>query len=253
MSENKQQRPWHKKFSDWRQSNIVAGRQVRLVPHQVLHFPKMSMMSVRFPVAAKSVRQLLPQGKFELALRGSGTAELFLAAMQYREVDGMLAFNQFCIGTLVRPLTDDPVHERRGYFYLYSPVTTQQACRVGVKDYGFPTFLADIKFEETAVSYSCHLSADDTHILSLSLKKRETEPDMWSFTNLTNHNGEIRQSYFQAKGQGFASERASQVYCELGGHPLADRLRELRLGSSSLCHRFAPEAEALLHKARRVY
>lgn len=252
MSTNKSKRPWHNKFLKWRQPGIVVGQQVDLIPHQVLHFPKVSMMSVRFPVAAKRVRQLLPKGKFELSLRSADTAELFLAAMQYHEVDGMEPFNQFCIGTLVRRLNDDPAHERRGYFYFYSPVTTQQACRVGEKDYGFPTFLANIKFEETAVTFSCHLFADDTNILSLRLKKREIEPDMWAYTNLTNNNGQIRQSYFQAKGDGVVSDRSGEVYCELGGHPIADRLRELRLGSISLGHRFATNAEALLHKARPV-
>lgn len=252
MSTNNPKRPLRSLFSNWKKGSTVSGRQVHLVPHQMLHFPKVTLMSARFPVAAKQVRQLLPASKFELSQRSSGTAELFLAAMQYQEVDGMEPFNQFCIGTLVRRLADDPVYERRGYFYLFSPVTTQQACRVGEQDYGFPTFLADIKFEETAVSFFCHLSADDTHILSLRLKKRETEPDMWSFTNLTNHKGQLRQSYFQAKGQGFCSERSGQVHCELGDHPLADRLRTLQLGSISLNHRYATEAEALLHKSRRI-
>ena len=175
-----------------------------------------------------------------------------LPAMQYHEVDGMAAFNQVCIGTLVRPLSVDPARERRGYFYFYAPVTTPQACAMGEQDYGFPTFLADIAFEETAVSFSCHLCADNTPILSLCLKKRETEPDMWAYTNLTNHRGQLRQSYFQARGESVVSDRSGRVHCELGTHVLSEWLGELRLGSISLHHRYAVNVEALLHTPRAV-
>lgn len=208
----------------------------------------LSMIGARFTVPALKAKGVLPSNKLTPIERTPGIAELDLLAWEYRRVDILFPYNGFAIFIPVVYNRNDKAQELPGYYFLYLPVTTEDARWGGVEIYGFPKFLAEIGFEDTAESRSCRLRAKGKNIIILEVKKLTIQSQSWDICCLTVKGRELVRSIFQVQGQRGSSDAPGGATFTLGDHPIAEELRALGIDQTSFQHEYLPQGQALFSK-----
>jgi hypothetical protein len=134
------------------------------------------------------------------------------------------------------------------------PVTTEIARFGGVEFYGFPKFIAEIEFQRDNNWIHCHLAADGQDILTISARQIDTQQGERSLMHALTLRGDriLRSEVIVNPRQHGVSRRAGDVRLELGDHPIADELRDLKPGRV-IQTEYRPENQAILTHALESY
>ncbi len=215
-----------------------------------------SIMMVHFPAPNAKVAKLLPSKKLKPLEITPGTALVTLAAMQHRHVDQLSSYNEAAVLLPVQyepalnasaqsPVFPTGIKSYNLYFH-HLPVTTQEACDLGVDIYGFPKFVADISFEDTGKTCRSRLSAQGKDIMTLEVKKLTADAQPVNFFCYTTKNGQLLRTFVPTQGQFATSQSHTDVSYSLGNHPIAQELRDLEMNSTALEYLYAPHVQGLL-------
>jgi hypothetical protein len=177
-----------------------------------------------------------------------------ITAYQYRDCD-IGPYNEVAIGFPVTlgkgaPSFMRPSRKRPDVRTIYThrlPVTTEIARDAGVEFANYPKFLADISFKEVGGALCCRLEEKQSHILSLTVSDLDSEAGGRMYIHsLTYREGRVlRLEFVLSAGERGSSRNTQDARLELGGHPIAGELRELRLGRMVYCYR-VPRFQAVL-------
>jgi hypothetical protein len=135
-------------------------------------------------------------------------------------------------------------------YVLHLPVTTEIGRYLGAEFYGLPKFIAQIEFSQAEGWRHCRLSEKGQHILTLSGRELATKPgSRMNIGGISRRaGGLLRTSFVHHLQQVGRSYRPSEVRLELGQHPIADELRDLKLGRM-LELRYVARHQAILSTA----
>jgi len=181
--------------------------------------------------------------------RAKGVADIHFVALEYRSIDIVFPYNEFAICIPVIYKINEQSRELQGYYYLYLPVTTEDARWGGVENLGLPKFVAEIGFADTDEIRSCTLNVDGKEVISLKVNKLPTVSKSWEFTNFGIRDKKLVKNLFQVHGQGGTSTTAGGATYTLGDHPISEKLLALEIGQISIRHDYVPQAQAVLTEA----
>lgn len=202
-----------------------------------------ALIGAWFDADAAAAARRLP-AELQIVERSAGVTELGVFCLEHREVDVLDPYREVGITLPVRYLG------RSGQFFLHLPVTTDEARWGGVVNYGYPKFVADVRFEDVDHLRTCVLAADGQEILRLTVHVSATSPDSWVDRNFTVLDGRLLESTFDFRtAEAGGSDEPAGATLELGPHPLAADLANLRPSESSRRHRFVTDAACVLSKA----
>jgi hypothetical protein len=127
------------------------------------------------------------------------------------------------------------------------PVTTEIAKKAGVDFAGYPKIIADIDFGQDGDWVSCEARADDQHILTLRGRKLPLKRAPRSRIHPINcRRGYLLRSEFViSEREAGVSTSGQDVKLELGAHPIAQELGEIKPGKV-LGYRYCPQAQGIL-------
>lgn len=214
-----------------------------------------SIMMALFPAPVENVQALIPTKKLNLVEPASGTTMIILAAMQYRNVEGLAPYNEAAVFLPVEfeeksnnseQIVNFPNVKCFDLYFHHLPVTTQEARDLGVEVFGFPKFVADINIEDINDKSRCKLSADGKNIFNLEVKKLESDPVPINFTCYTVKDGNLLKSFVPTQGKFASSQESNDVICELGDHPIAEELKKLGMSDKAAEYYYASKVQGLL-------
>jgi len=214
-----------------------------------VHYSDLSMIGAVFNISSYAARDILPSNNLLPVERTNGITEIKFTALEYRSIDILFPYNEFAITIPVIYKQNEQSKEQHGYYYLYLPVTTEDARWGGVENLGFPKFVAKISFSETDKVRSCILEADGKEIITLKVNKLPTELKSWEFNNFGVRDGKLLKNTFKMHGQGGISTAVGGVTFSLGNHPIAEKLQALDIGQTSIQYEYVPKAQAVLSKS----
>jgi hypothetical protein len=208
----------------------------------------------QFIASSERVRSFLPSPRLHPLRVAPGRCAVALAALSYRETD-LDRYNEVLVGIpvtlderspqftgLLRSLPEVP------FIYVHHlPVTTEIARGPGIHFLAAPKFIADITFEETEEWVRCRLAEGETGILTLEVRKGELEPaERWRVDMITAREGFLlRWGWVESEQYKRVSHDSSDIRLDLGSHPIAQELREMRLGRALSCE-YRPRFKAVL-------
>ncbi len=224
----------------------LNGQRVNF-PLRYYDYPR---ISATFPAPADKVRAILPSKKLSPIQPNPGTALVYLTAFEYNEVDRTSPYNEFSISVPVSYEKGDNAPGIMGLYILHLPVTTEEARAAGIELCGFPKFLAEIEFEETPESRRCILQADGKGIVTLEVKKLAVEPQSLEAVCFTVKAKQLFVTPLLFKGEWGTSGSVGGASFVLGDHPIAQELRGLEIGATSVEHTYAPHQYSLLYLPR---
>lgn len=222
-----------------------------------------SALNVMMTASSRAVRRLLPSDAMHLAEVRPGRCLVVFSAFEYRKTD-IGAYNELSIAfpiILKKPrlfgidVAKQVLTKRFGAFVWKLPVTTEIARRGGVDYYGFPKFLASIEFGDRAGSRECTLREGGKTILTLRGERLRVRrgPMLRATTYSVMEGTTIRATACIDALEFGQSVRPGAAEVTLGhDHPIADTLRELRLGVHPILYQYAPLTEAILFGGRNL-
>ncbi len=212
-----------------------------------------------FPAPIAGVRNLLPSRKLRPVQISPGTAILSLAALEYRRLADIAPYNEVAIMTPVlnNPLLNIPAlpfffpgwFRSAGFFVHQMPVTTQEACELGQKVWGYPKFVADIGFQEIDDLRRCRLCIDGKEVLTLDVERGPAKIQRIDYRIYTIKEDRLLRHTIQTEGLYYFSLLSGHASFTLGDHPIAEELRRLGVGTRAISRVFASTASSLLYEA----
>jgi hypothetical protein len=182
------------------------------------------MYSVPLAVA----QRLMPGDAFELVEIAPGSAQLVIAALDYRK-NPWGDYNEIDIAFLARP-AGGPVDETGG-FVLFSPVNDRFGCEVGHRAVGLPMTMGEIEAIYTAdrVAFSLVMDGEPALALRVPRANADATPVRIHTRGYTYIGGEPCVTVFDMDLPGGAVTDLAAVELELGRGAIADTLRTLGL------------------------
>lgn len=238
----------------------VGGRRFEL-PQRYYDW---SFIMAHFPAARGPVRRLLPPEAeaLEPVEIVPGTAVVSFAAFEYRRMATLDPYKEVAIMVPVRhepqcrvPLLPllSPDRFDVGFWVHHLPVTTPQARDAGVEIWGLPKVVAEIEFEDVGWMRRCTLRENGQSVLTLDAAMGETRTESRQFYAFSLKNGQLLKTLVDTRAQYnawfFGSGSAS---VRLGNHPIAWRLRELKIRDVPIAGLFAFSAKSRLHKGKAL-
>jgi len=214
-----------------------------------VHYSDMSMIGAVFNISANAAKSILPSDKLRPVERTDGITDIHFVALEYRSIDIVFPYNEFAICIPVTYKLNEQSEEQPGYYYLYLPVTTEDARWGGVENLGLPKFVAEIKFSETNAIRSCILEADGKEIITIQVNKLPTELKSWEFSNFGVKDGKLIKNTFIMYGKGGMNTTAGGSSFSLGNHSIAEKLQALEISENSIQYEYVPQAQAVLSKS----
>ncbi len=215
--------------------HVIQGRTVKLP----LEVRDAGSISATFLVPSAAVQRLLAVPRLEVLELLPGRTLCSIAGVEYRDND-LGAYHEVGVAFFVAPAGAGRLplvggalallRGRAGAYIHQLPVTTSLSCEAGRRIWGFPKFLADIRFRDDDGRRSVSLAVEGVHVLTLSVSCRPGRR-AWRDTALTawsGLDGVPRRTPFVASGEGVGF-RLGGATLELGPHPVADELRSLGL------------------------
>ena len=219
-------------------------------------------MAALFSVSMKKTRKLLPTEKLKPISLGRGKAIYGLTCFEYRD-STIGKYNEvgFGIPCLYDPVINIPVlpalldmHFPVVFYISHLPVTTKFAFDFETEVWGYPKFLAEIRFEESEDTRRCILHADNRNILTLEVHKgKKLKPDRWDLNTITVKDNTPLRTTMNTRGELWASRSANSASLSLGDHPLSDELRSLELDTSPLKTMYYPKMQAILNAPKALH
>lgn len=214
--------------------------------------------------STRRVQEMLPHPSMHPLEIMPGRALVAFNAFEYRETD-IDPYNEFSISFPItfgqRSVPGLGVLRRlaQGCFESYVwqlPVTTEIARWGGVELYGYPKFIADIDFHRDEAGVRCDLAVDGRAILSLQgehLTALKVQAPL-RYKTYSLKNGLPMCANILLNPLAFAQTlRPQSARLSLNpGHPIADALLGLDLGTRPLIYQYAPRAELVLFAPRNL-
>lgn len=210
----------------------------------------------------REVRRRLPHPAMRPVELRPGRAVVAFTAFEYRKTD-IDPYNEFSIAFLIRfgcrPLPGlsllRSLWSRSFTAYVWQlPVTTEAARAPGVELYGYPKFLADLRFERTQERISCRMAHDGAEVLTVRGPVLPTAPGpRVRYRTYSVKNGLPLVANVLIDPTAYA-ERMMPKGAELsiGSGPIADELRALRLSPTPFAYQYAPQMQAILFAPRNL-
>lgn len=208
-----------------------------------------------FAAALDRVRAALPSERLHPVRLGSRRAAVAVAAFNYLETTigpygevGVVV--PVVYGRRPPPLLPallESTYPGFGLFVLHLPVTTRVARDAGRGAWGYPKFLADMRFEITPDYQQCQLSEAGEHLLTLRVARggwfrRDRRP----IVTYSVRDRELVRTVIPQRGTWRGRIGGGVSALELGSHPLAQSIRELGLSARPLLSRYYVERSAVL-------
>ena len=223
-----------------------------------------SWMIASFSASAAKVQRLLPSNKLKPLLIMPGTAMISIGAMEYRRIADVAPYNEFVIAVLVQyepsvnvpglsllfhPLLTPQRYSKVGAYIHRLPVSTQEACDLGVDIWGYPKLVTEIVFEDIDQVRRCRLRAEGKDAVTLEVKKLATKARAVNFYSYTVKKDQLLRTLIQTQGQYGITRFPGGASYILGDGPIAEELRALGMGKTALNRIYAPRLQSLLHPA----
>lgn len=201
----------------------IEGREITF-PMEVA---EMNAATLLFSVPADAAATLLPGDAFAIAEVAPGTAQLIIAACDYRR-NPWGDYNELNLGFLARPVgaPDDVI----GSFVYRMPVDQHFTCEAGNKVMGFPKTVEvlDVSYADDTVSFRLTMGGHFTIALTLPRAPAVGEPERFESDSYSYVAGVAHATPLSMDmGTGFVDPAAVEI--ELGDGPVADELRSLGL------------------------
>lgn len=217
-----------------------------------------SFMMAHFPACSSKVRRLIPSPRLQPVLVAPGIAVVSVAAFEYRRMATLRPYNEFAImfPVLPKPIANIPAlpllypeqYPELGFWIRHLPVTTQEACDVGAALWGFPKFVADIRFEDVGWMRRCRLTVDGQHVMTLDVRTSETRTRARDFYAFPQKSGAFLRTRVQTRGLYDETRFSGGASYTLGEHRIARELKALGMHSVCLDRIYASRAQSLLHR-----
>lgn len=237
----------------------VTWRQHQL--HIPVFFQDIMYMFVSFLAPIQKIFSALPSKRMKPYRLTPWHTTIAIFAYQYRKCD-IGAYNELAISVPVTideqtPIFTGTLRKIPKYPMAYTfhmPLTAEFARSVGVEIAGYNKFLAVIDFIEEDNWLTCKLSANNQSVLSLRGRKLPLKRyPRYVGCPITLLRGNILRSelLYSERDMG-ESRREEDVKLELGEHPIADELRNFKLGKM-LGYGYCPQAQAILTAPMESY
>lgn len=239
------------RFYDWNGSTDASPEVDGIQSRYPAYVNHVELFGSLHAADLKAVSSALPSDDVRPVRLTDGRAIVFLGGLHYRDLTlvgfegAMLPYGEVVVAPLVSRTSAPPIVPlvgrglpiprawRAGMFYLYVPVTHRWTRDAGWTA-GFPKFVADLEFEESVANRAVHVAENGQSILRLQVPVEGavhvSRQPMLGYTAL---DGKLLE--FETRA--FAYERMSLggrgVALELGNHPVADGIRELRLSEQA--------------------
>ncbi len=232
----------------------------RLLPH--FHYDCMSISAI-FTASTSRVKKLLPNASLIPVEMIPGRCLVAFTGFEHRRTD-IGPYNEVSISFLVTFKRGQipgitlarMIMTRNFASYIWQlPVTTEHACAGGVDLFGFPKFIADIKFETGGEWIKCKLSKDGQDILCLEGHKLPTKrgkPIRYFSYTFANNIPLVTVSLVNPLE--FAVGYSSKDFrLKLGANdPISKSLANIDLSKHHIAYHFIPLNETILFPARNI-
>jgi len=237
------------KFFDNVSSEVVtlpSGLQIKL---PIRYYDTASIVGTFLAPVAKT-KSVLPTERLTPVQVAPDVGAIVLVAIDYRRIDGLELYGEFAV---LIPVVYDMGHGPGlpGYYFHHLPVTTPAACEAGIELWGFPKFVADIRFEDEANLRRCRLQAGGKEILTLEVQTLATAPQTWDVNCYTVKEGKLLRTVMPNQGLVGMGEDRGGATCILGDHPIAQELRALEMDTTSVKHQYRTWVQFLLPRAQQ--
>lgn len=223
--------------------HALTGRR----PQLSVRFLDLGLFGGEFAANADVVRHRIPD-VFDLVEHEPGRTAISVLALDYRSIDLLAPYREVAISVPVRYAGED------GELVLEMPVTSEEARWGGVQAYGYPKIVADIGLSMEDGTRACRVSAGGMHVLTLRAplmpRADRTAFHVRSFN--VRDDERVIGSRFDAQGAIGRSEVPGGASIELGGHPIAVKLRALGISAISLGNVDGPHLRAVLSKGEEL-
>ncbi len=228
----------------------------------IFYYDNTSMTAI-YTASTKRVKKLLPDTNMRPVEMFPGRCLVAFTAFEYRKTD-IDPYNEFSVAFVVTygktqvPGLTSLVQLMRHRFTAHVwqlPVTTEIARIGGVQVYGYPKFIADIRFERSAGSLACTLAENDTTILTLRGKALPVKRGKgYRYVTYSVSDTIPLVANVLIDPVEFAqSMKGSSAELELGrGHPISETLRDIGLGKKPVIYQYMPQTRAILFAGRNL-
>jgi len=213
------------------------------------------MFSLFFSANMAAIRRLMPSKKLHPVSVGKGRAMLAVAAFNYLETS-IGPYGEVAVAIPVvhgrRPLPLVPALLQGAYpgfgaLVLHLPVTRTVARDAGRGEWGYPKFVADMRFTHTPEHHECVLGEAGQNILTLRVARhghfaRSTQ----SMVTYSVRQGELVETVIPQVGSLRWSLGCGGSSLELGDHAVSASLRDLGISKRPLMQRYFVERAGIL-------
>ncbi len=239
----------------------AAVYDVRL-PTRVIRLPilyqDVEALLAFFPIDADRAQAVLPAGAGLRAVRASPRkAVLVLAAFDYKE-STVGSYGEVAIGILAARRRLPPLvgvlAERHlgdvGIFVVHLPVTTEIALEAGKTVWGYPKFLADIRFGDEGPWRTCELSENGALVLRLSVRRDgRSASETRAYRTYTTRDGKLLRTSVLAQAEYNVRHGPRAARLELGPHAIGREVAAWQPSPSALEARHITRMQSILPAA----
>lgn len=173
----------------------------------------------------QAVKELLAERHLTPKETAPGETILQIVGCEMRKVQFAGPYNEVSIQVPVAPLDDSP---NAKFTHLYLPVDTEKSRWPGVDIFGFPKFIANIEIKTEKDSITCRLAVEDQLILEFHLDDLVGPRKHYKWDYYGNRKQQVVKTTMDPEGS-ISEESGANASLVLGGHPVADTLREILL------------------------
>lgn len=216
-----------------------------------------------YTASTKKVRQLLPVPRARPIELFPGRCLVAINCFEYHDTD-LGPYNEVVVAFM---MTHERLQlpgltallqlvRRRTTAYVWQlPVTTAVARDGGLEIYGYPKFLADVRFSSTSERVSCAVSEGDRPIFTLDgpvLPTRPQRPLRFVTYSMKNDVALVANIVLNPLAMCLKPWRRDVRLTLDDGHPIAQDLRALDMGSRPVLYLYSPKNESVLFAARNL-
>jgi hypothetical protein len=212
--------------------------------------------ALAFGADLDAVRARMPSTRLHPVRLGRGRAMVVVIAFDYLETS-IGPYGE--VGVIVPvvlgrrpppplwPLLREGANPDFGALVLHLPVTTERARDAGRGEWGYPKFVADMRFDHTPEALSCELSEGGESILRLEVARGgRFATDARPLRTYSVKHGELVRTTVAQRASCRWQLGCSRSRLELGYHPVARDIASLGLSPTPLLKRYYVERASIL-------
>lgn len=205
----------------------VAGQSFRLP----IRYRRLDTFFAAYGADHGAVKDLVPSTRLRPVKVWPGRAAITLNAFNYIDTD-IGPYGEFSVG--VPCFLKHGGKTLLGVYVHRLPVTTEIAKTAGIEVWGYPKFVCEMEFENTAMDHAVRLSLSGQEILSLRVKKGGVGIGMSrEMPTFTIKNGEIIVTRLQSQAMARIMPKGLAIL-DTGLHEMGRELAGLGLSTSPI-------------------